>query len=114
MGGVKVPEVSTVPFMYQRTFWPDSECRQRMSGLPSMSKSPVPTIFQRTSASAAGVVNVPPRRFQPFMNQTTFWPSVACRQRKSGLPSALKSLVPTIIHRGSDSGGGAGRESAAV
>ena len=101
-----VPPVRTVPFMYQRTFSPETSWRQRMSGSASRLKSPVPTICQRTSASALGVVNVPPTRSTPFRNQTTFSPELVWRQRRSISPSRLKSLVPTIFQRWSARMGG--------
>ena len=81
-----------VPFMNQIAVLPPVS-RQRISLLPSPSKSPVPTIDQ-----LVGTVPrlPPPMLVAPFMNHIATLPLVL-RQRMSPLPSPLKSPVPTML-----------------
>src|SRR5450631_762431 len=84
-------EETVPPFIAQTTTLP-LVSRQRMSLLPSPSKSPVPTIDQ--------LVGTVPRltycdTVPPFISQIATLPPVS-RQRMSVLPSPLKSPVPTI------------------
>ncbi len=61
-----------IPVPDQTQFWPVATFRQTISGLPSLLKSPTPTICQFASAT---VGNHPSETcVAPFMNQTTFWP----------------------------------------
>ncbi len=79
--------------MNQIWFCPLLLLRQRMSALPSPSKSPVPTIFQLRSDIVA--MNEPLTSVPPFMNQMASWPVTESRHKMSDLPSPSKSL-PTM------------------
>ena len=64
--------------------------RQRMSAVPSPSKSPTPAIRQFMSATG-GRLRVAVARL-PSMCQ--IWPApLSCRQSRSSRPSALKSFI---------------------
>ena len=72
------PIMVIIPFMYQTTFWPDTECLQSISGLPSPLRSAVPANIQ---AGSTAVSMADPVMVIPFMYQTTFWPVALFLQR---------------------------------
>src|SRR5436189_107046 len=75
--------------MVQMQFRPSTALRQRMSDLPSPSKSPTPTIFQfRSSTDDVRPVKV---AVVPFIVHAELSPVIELRQKRSDLPSALKS-----------------------
>src|SRR5262249_21674468 len=84
--------VTCAPFMNQIATLPLVSC-QRMSLLPSPSKSPVATIDQMVGAFPT------PKdvTWAPFISHTDKLPLVSC-QRMSPSPSPSKSPVPTIDH----------------
>src|SRR5882672_5526269 len=86
------PEAS-VPFMNQIATLPLVSC-QRMSLLPSPSKSPVSTIDQMAGAEPAAAACV---TCSPFINQIATVPLLVSRHRMSLLPSPLKSPVPAMV-----------------
>jgi hypothetical protein len=77
-----------VPFINQTMLAPVEVFRQRMSGLPSLLKSPVPASVQTVEREGREAWDT---TVVPFIYQIMLAPVEAFLQRMSGLPSLLKS-----------------------
>src|SRR6266542_6438350 len=90
MAGSSKKFVTVSPSMSHSSTAPEEVFRHRMSALPSPLKSPTLAIVQVGPAmptlTPGVLVTVP-----PFMNQMDTAPEVVFRQRRSALPSPLKS-----------------------
>ena len=80
-----------VPFMKRMMLAPVAWLRQRMSTLPSLSKSLVPAIRQLVSGTPGR--RAPPAGVVPCMNETTLFPVTKLRHRMSDMASPLKSAL---------------------
>src|SRR5579872_3769399 len=87
------------PFIFQSDNSPLLAFRQRMSVLPSPSKSPIPTMLQLGPGIGSvleSVTNPPDVMFGPFMSQAASCPALL-RQRMSLLPSPSRSPTPATV-----------------
>src|SRR5215813_2869060 len=90
-----------IPFIHQTRISPVTELCHTKSGLPSLLKSPAPTIFQFVSGSWLGLKNGAEIKDVSSMNHTATSPVPSLCHTRSVLPSPLKSPVPTIFQLGS-------------
>src|SRR5437588_781804 len=96
--------VGVAPFISQIAAWPLSFC-QMMSDLPSLLKSPVPTVCQLAGGAATTLSKV---GWVAFISQIAAWPFAGSAafaallycHRMSALPSPLKSPVASACQLG--------------